>query len=103
MDRGLTGDQGVLIPEANQRHLMLRDEVVKAVESGQFFVRTFQNIDQAVEILTDCPAGVPDAGGTYPAESINGRVAARLQQLAALRMRFADELGQNGDKDLSGI
>ena len=103
VDRGLTGDQGVLIPEANQRHLMLRDEVVKAVESGQFFVRTFQNIDQAVEILTDCPAGVPDAGGTYPAESINGRVAARLQQLAALRMRFADELGQNGDKDLSGI
>lgn len=100
-DRGLTGDQGVLIPEANRRHLMLRHEVVQAVESGQFFVRTFQNIDEAVEILTDCPAGVPDAGGTYPSESINGRVAARLKELAELRMRFADKMGQNCEQDLS--
>ena len=76
---------------------------MRDVESGQFFVRTFQSIDQAVEILTDCPAGVLDPDGTYPAESINGRVAARLQQLAELRIRFADELGQNGNKDLSGI
>lgn len=94
-DRGLTGDQGVLIPASNRRYLMLRDEVVQAVKAGQFFVQTFEDIDQAVEILTECPAGAPDAGGVYPAESINGRVMSRLQHLAQLRERFANEQGQD--------
>jgi len=90
-DRGLTGDQGVLIPEVNRRHLMLRQEVVQAVESGKFSIYTFANIDQAVEILTGCPAGEPDEHGRYPLTSINGLVASRLARFTELRLRFGRE------------
>ena len=101
-DRGLTGDQGVLIPEANRRHLMLRHEVVQAVESGQFFVRTYENIDQAVEILTGCSAGEIDAQSVYPPASINGRVAARLLRLTELRLRFGRDQIHGDSTDFTG-
>lgn len=91
--RGLTGDQGVLIPESNRHHLMLRHDVVNAVASGKFFVRTFFDVDQAIEILTGVPAGRPNETGTYPPDSINARVASRLKRLADLRMQF--ESGRN--------
>lgn len=91
--RGLTRDQGVLIPESNRHHLMLRHDVVKAVTSGKFFVQTFFDVDQAIEILTGVPAGKPDETGTYPPDSINARVASRLKRLADLRMQF--EAGRN--------
>ncbi len=87
-DRGLTGDQGVLIPESNRHHLMLRYEVVQAVESGKFFVQTFSDIDQAIEILTGVSAGKADEQGVYPPNSINALVAARLKRLTDLRMKF---------------
>ncbi len=89
VDRGLTGEQGVLVPESNRMHLMLRQDVVRAVESGQFFVQPFADIDQAIEVLTSCSAGEVDAQGTYPSHSINGLVAARLKQLAEVRTRFS--------------
>ena len=102
-DRGLTGDQGVLIPEANRRHLMLRHEVVQAVESGQFFVGTYRNIDQAVEMLTACSAGETDAQGVYPPTSINGRVADRLRRLTELRLRFGRDQGYGDRADFTGL
>lgn len=87
-DRGLTGDQGVLIPESNRLHLMLRYDVVQAVESGKFFVQTFSDIDQAIEILTGVSAGNADEQGVYPPDSINALVASRLKRLTDLRMKF---------------
>ncbi len=80
--RGLTGKQGVLIPEANVQHLMLRDDVVAAAEAGTFRIFGVATIDQGIEILTGIAAGQRDVGGAYPADSINGRVEARLKQFA---------------------
>jgi predicted ATP-dependent protease len=86
--RGLTGRQGVIIPAQNVRNLMLRSEVVGAVREGRFHVWTARTIDEGMEILTGVPAGVPDAAGNYPPESVNGRVQARLADLAQ-RLRQA--------------
>lgn len=80
--RGLTGEQGVLIPAANVKHLMLRQDVVEAVTAGQFQVYPVETIDQGIEILTGLPAGERDESGNYPAGSLNQRVEARLITLA---------------------
>ncbi len=82
--RGLTGDQGVLIPVANVEHLMLRREVVEAVGEGRFHVYPVSTVDQGIEILTGVAAGEPDNEGRWPDESVNGRVAARLAAWAKL-------------------
>jgi predicted ATP-dependent protease len=84
--KGLTGEQGVIIPKTNVRHLMLKQEVVDAVEQGQFHIWSVSSIDEGIEILTGIPAGKRDAKGNFPPESINGRVQARFKQIAqALR------------------
>ncbi|MDO8449659.1 MAG: ATP-binding protein [Rhodoferax sp.] len=87
--RGLTGEQGVLIPAANVKHLMLRRDVVAAAQAGQFRIYAVDNVDQAIALLTGVPAGEADASGQYPADSINHRVAARVAELSALRKAFA--------------
>ncbi|MFQ5578311.1 MAG: Lon protease family protein, partial [Anaerolineae bacterium] len=86
--RGLTGEQGVVIPASNVKHLMLRREVVQAAAAGQFAIYAVETIDQGIEVLTGLPAGAPDAAGRFPAESINGRVAARLAALAEQWRQF---------------
>jgi predicted ATP-dependent protease len=88
--RGLTGQQGVLIPAANAKHLMLRDDVVEAANAGQFHVYPVDTVDQALELLTGVPAGAPDAQGAYPEGSANQRVDARLEELLQLRLAFAE-------------
>jgi predicted ATP-dependent protease len=80
--RGLTGSQGVLIPASNVRNLMLRREVVDAVAAGKFHICPVATIDQGIEILTGVPAGLRDAGGQFPAGSINARVERRLAEYA---------------------
>jgi lon-related putative ATP-dependent protease len=87
--RGLTGEQGVLIPAANVKHLMLRRNVVEAAEQGRFHIHAVENADQAVAILTGVPAGEADASGNYPEGSVNRRVAARLAELTEIRKSFA--------------
>lgn len=86
--KGLTGDQGVLIPTANIKHLMLRPDVVEAVAEGRFHIYPVDTIDQGIEILTGLPAGEPDETGNYPENSINGRVKARLADMARKRQEF---------------
>jgi predicted ATP-dependent protease len=80
--KGLTGSQGVIIPALNVRNLMLRGEVVEAVRAGRFHVWTARSVDEGIEILTGVPAGTADADGNYPPDSVNGRVRARLADLA---------------------
>lgn len=87
--RGLTGEQGVLIPNANIKHLMLRRDVVEAAEAGRFRIYAVENVDQAISILTGLPAGEADADGNYPEGSISRRVAARLAELTSIRQSFA--------------
>jgi predicted ATP-dependent protease len=93
--RGLTGRQGVLIPAANVKHLMLRADVVEAAAAGRFHVWPVETIDQGIEILTGVPAGEPDANGDYPPDSINGRVQATLSEFAEAARAF----GMGGHRD----
>ena len=87
--RGLSGEQGVLIPAANIKHLMLRRDVVAAAAEGRFHIYPVENIDQAMEILTGVAAGEPDAKGMLPPECVNYRVAARLIEFSLIRQSFA--------------
>jgi predicted ATP-dependent protease len=87
--RGLTGDQGVLIPAANVEHLMLRADVVEACAEGRFAVYAVNTIDEGIEILTGVPAGRADASGTFPPGTVNRAVAARLASFARRTMKLA--------------
>ncbi len=87
--RGLTGAQGVVIPAGNVKHLMLREDVVAAAREGRFHIHAVDCVDDAIEILTGMPAGVPDTEGRVPAGSINFLVAAQLQGLSEQLQRFA--------------
>ena len=85
---GLTGDQGVLIPASNLKHLMLRHDVVQAAREGRFRVFPIETIDQGIELLTGVPAGVRDGAGEYPADSINGRIEQKLEALSDVVRQF---------------
>ncbi len=89
--QGLTGDQGVMIPRSNVRHLMLRSDVLHAVETGRFGVYAVSTIEEGIEVLTGLPAGVADAEGRYPAESVFGRVQARLDEYDRLSKAKREE------------
>lgn len=86
--RGLDGTQGVLIPAANTRHLMLREDVVRACSEGRFHIHAVESIDQGLEILTGLPAGAADESGVYPAGTINRMVADRLADFAETARKF---------------
>lgn len=68
--RGFTGDQGVIIPRSNLEHLMLKHEVVKAVEQCFFHIYAVQNIEEGIALLTGIPAGCASADGKYPIGSV---------------------------------
>jgi predicted ATP-dependent protease len=85
---GLTGDQGVLIPQSNVDHLMLRQDIVDAAEAGKFAIYPIATIDQGIEILTGVAAGEIDASGDFPDGTINRLVEDRLVALADARRRF---------------
>ncbi len=89
--RGLTGDQGVLVPAANVKHLMLRRDVVAAAEAGKFHIYAVEDVDQAISILTGLPAGVANAKGEYPEGSVNRKVTARLAELTEIRKSLAKQ------------
>src|SRR5690606_14156497 len=82
-DRGLDGTQGVIIPQANARHLMLNEEVVAAVAAGMFSVHAISHVDEAIELLAGMPAGEPVA--SMAEGHFNGRVVQKLHALSALR------------------
>lgn len=75
---GLTGEQGLCIPETNVKHLVLRDDVVAAINSGQFHIWPVATVDQAIELFT----GVPP-GDIQQADTFHQRVAARLRAMSA--------------------
>ena len=80
--KGLTGEQGVIIPAANTRHLMLKDEVVEAVRRGQFHIWTVQTVDEGIEILTGVSAGQRGPDGQYPEGTVHRMVSDRLRAYA---------------------
>src|SRR5690606_13160198 len=84
--RGLTGEQGVIIPRANVATLMLDERVLQAVRNGQFHIYAVRQADEALSLLVGEPAGAPDAKGHFPKGSVNARVVERLKEISELGM-----------------
>ena len=82
--RGLTGDQGVIIPRANTAHLMLREDVRQAAADGNFHIYSVATVDEALSLLTGLEAGERGADGRFPKGSVNRRVEDRLKDLSRL-------------------
>jgi len=93
--KGLTGEQGVMIPQANTRNLMLRPDVVEAVKAGKFHIYAVGTVDEGIEVLTGLAAGVRNAEGSYPDGSVNDRVQKKLQQFTEQQRRLAAENQRN--------
>ena len=91
--RGLTGEQGVLIPHANVRHLMLRPEVVKACGGGEFHVFPIRRVEEGIELLTGLSAGRRYRSGNFPKKSVFGRVEAALKLFAEIQQKSGRKEG----------
>lgn len=96
--RGLTGDQGVIIPESNVVNLMLREDVVQAVAEGLFHIWPVRTIDEGIELLSGVPAGQPDEKGEYPEGTIHYAVRKRLHELATELKSFGEDSSERGDR-----
>ena len=79
--RGLTGEQGVIIPRSNLVNLVLNDEIIIACEAGRFHIYAVETVDEALNLLTGVEAGEL-IEGQYPESSINALALARLQHIA---------------------
>jgi lon-related putative ATP-dependent protease len=74
----ITGDQGVIIPQTNVQHLMLRQDVIDAVEAGKFHIHAVEHIDQALALLSGLTIGELNEEGDYPENSFNAAISKRL-------------------------
>jgi predicted ATP-dependent protease len=97
--KGLTGEQGVIIPKTNEQHLMLKEEVVQAVRDGRFHIWSVETIDQGIEILTGTPAGQRDEAGNFPEGSINFLVDKRLEALGEGLRKADSRAGKRKGKE----
>lgn len=88
---GLTGRQGVIIPRTNVVNLMLREDVLEAVENGQFSIYAIDDVDDGIELLTGIPAGKADRRGRFPKGSVNYMVQQSLEEYYRDYVKFAKE------------
>ena len=95
---GLTGKQGVMIPESNVKDLMLRKDVVDSVKKGKFHIYSVRSIDEGIEILTGKKAGEIKAGGSYPKGTINYLVNEKLKDLAEGLSKFGKDNNREEEK-----
>lgn len=94
--RGLTGEQGALIPAANVNNLMLREDVVEAVREGLFHVWAIDTVEEGTELLLGQPAGERDEEGHYPSGTVHHRVQQALRRLALELKSFGDQHEEEG-------
>ena len=94
--RGLTGAQGVIIPQRNARNLMLKKEVVEAVGEGKFHIHAIDHVEEGIEILMGIPAGEPGPDGKYPELTLNRLVEDRLTELREAVKKEEEEKGKGG-------
>jgi len=94
---GLTGDQGVIVPQINVKNLMLKKEVIEAVNNGTFRIYAVTTVNEALEILTNMPAGVRKEDGTWPDGTVNFLVDKRLKEMS--KKMKADDKGQEKEKE----
>ncbi|MCK9265565.1 AAA family ATPase [bacterium] len=92
----LTGEQGVIIPHQNLKHLMLKNEIIEAVKKGDFHIWAVSNVDMGIEILTGKPAGEKNSRGNYPVGTVNYLVEKKLDTLYKNYSKF--QIGIKGKK-----
>jgi predicted ATP-dependent protease len=97
--RGLTGTQGVMIPEQNTRHLMLHYDVLDAVKEGLFNIWAVSTIDEGIEIMTGVPAGKSREDGSYPPDSIHGMTKSCLKSWLERSAKLKRELSKKTADD----
>lgn len=95
---GLTGKQGVIIPESNAKHLMLHEDVVDAVKAGKFHIHAIATIDEGIELLMGKPAGELKADGSYPKGTINCAVQEKIVVLAKRAKEAGGKKNDKGEK-----
>jgi lon-related putative ATP-dependent protease len=96
-EKGLTGEQGVIIPCSNVQHLMLRRDVVAAVRKKRFHVYRIASVAEGIEVLTAVPAGTADADGNFPPQTVFGEVQRKLKSFFERAYRMKKELGLKMD------
>ncbi len=89
--RGLTGEQGAIIPHSNVSTLMLDERVLQAVRAGQFHIYAVRQVDEALSLLVGEEVGSPNDKGQFPAGSVNARVVERLREIAEMGMAEEDK------------
>jgi len=90
--KGLDGKQGVMIPRANQKNLMLGREVIDAVKNRKFHVYQVATVEEGIEILTGTPAGKPDKDGNFLKGTVYGAVQQKLKQYFQRSLALKKEL-----------
>ncbi|MCB9133150.1 MAG: AAA family ATPase [Anaerolineales bacterium] len=98
-EKGLTGAQGVIIPQANVNSLMLREDVVQAVADGQFHIYPVRTVDEGIAILTGVEAGERGEDGKFPKETVNRLVDDGLRKLAKRLKTFGRPPKKKGDEE----
>ena len=96
---GLTGEQGVMIPQSNARHLMLSPEIIQAVKDGKFSIWAVSEIDEGIEILTGVEAGRQLKNGSFTEGSVHGLVRARLKKMLSDGMKLEKKFGSSTSKE----
>jgi len=91
-EQGLTGEQGVILPEDNVDNLMLNDEVIESVESGEFHIYPVNTVSEGLEILTDTPAGAELKDGEYEEGTVFARADEKIRQIH-------EALNSNGEEE----
>jgi lon-related putative ATP-dependent protease len=86
--RGLSGEQGVIIPAANQLHLMLHKDVRTAVGEGRFSIYPVRHVTEVMQLLTGLKPGVVNKQGKFPARSFNHRIQQRIEKLQSVQRKF---------------
>jgi len=89
--KGITGEQGVIIPRSNIKNLMLKPKVIEAVREGRFHIYPISSIDEGMEILTGVEAGKRGKDGSFPDNTVNGRVQNKLKYLMREQARLKKE------------
>jgi predicted ATP-dependent protease len=96
--QGLTGEQGVIIPERNVKNLMLREDVVETVRQGKFHIYPVRTIDEGITVLTGVEAGERQEDGTYSKGTVNHAVQNRLRELATKLKEFGKKEEEEEEK-----
>ncbi len=96
--KGLTGEQGVMIPHKNIRNLMLDQEVVDAVAEGKFHIWPVTTVEEGLKILTGMDAGTLQEDGSFPEATVYRKVDDRLKEISEIVRKFSKDMEGDGKK-----